>query len=156
VRTAILELAMTSIFLSAMLLAAMPSHRPTAELVTGVQEPLDKQALLPDAQVFFLPGSSALSPVAQDVVAQAAHHVGSGTIVVIRAFYDHEAGETAETAYFRCDVVRDELVREGVSNSAIRALISDSTRTGIEARRVAVSAIPEALDQNARGRRPVS
>lgn len=147
---------MTSIFLSAMLLAAMPSHRPTAELVTAVQESLDNEALLPDAQVFFLPKSSALSPAALDIVAQAAHRAGSGTIVVIRAFYDHEAGETAQTAHFRCDVVRDELIREGVSNTAIRTLISGASGTGIDARRVAVSVIPKAFDENAHGRPQVS
>ena len=147
---------MTSIFLGAMLLAAMPSHRPTAELVTIVQESLDNEALLPDAQVFFLPRSSVLSPAALDVVAQAAHHADSGTIVVIRAFYDQEAGETAKTAHFRSDVVRDELIREGVSTSAIRALISSAAGTGIEARRVAVSVFPKASYVNAHGRPQVS
>jgi hypothetical protein len=138
---------MTTVFLSAVLLATVPSHIPTAQLASVVQEPSDNEALLPDAAVFFLPKSSALSPLALDVVSQAAHHAESGTIVVIRADYDHGAGETAQTALFRGDVVRDELIREGVSNSAIRTLISDATGTGIEARRVVVSVIPEVLDE---------
>jgi hypothetical protein len=41
--------------------------------------------------------------------------------------------------------VRDELIREGIPNSAIRILISDATGTGIEARSVVVSVIPDAL-----------
>ena len=43
--------------------------------------------------------------------------------------------------------MRDELVREGVANSAIRILISDVTGTGIAARSVVVSVIPEAFDE---------
>ena len=43
--------------------------------------------------------------------------------------------------------MRDELIREGVPNSAIRILISDATGTGIEARRVVVSVIPAAMDE---------
>ena len=135
---------MTTIFLSAMLLTAVPFHVPTAQLATVVQEPSDNQALLP---VFFLPKSSALSPLALDVVVQAAGRADSGTIVIIRASHDHEAGETAQTALFRGNAVRDELIREGVPNSAIRILISDATRTGIEARRVVVSVIPVAMDE---------
>ena len=135
---------MTTIFLSAMLLTAVPFHVPTAQLATVVQEPSDNQALLP---VFFLPKSSALSPLALDVVVQAARRADSGTIVIIRASHDHEAGETAQTALFRGNAVRDELIREGVPNSAIRILISDATGTGIEARRVVVSVIPVAMDE---------
>jgi hypothetical protein len=135
---------MTTIFLSAMLLTAVPFHVPTAQLATVVQEPSDNQALLP---VFFLPKSSTLSPLALDVVVQAARRADSGTIVIIRASHDHEAGETAQTARFRGNAVRDELIREGVPNSAIRILISDATGTGIEARRVVVSVIPVAMDE---------
>jgi hypothetical protein len=113
-----------------MLLAAVPSHVPTA-----------------NAAVFFLPKSSALSPLALDVVAQAARRVDSGTIVIIRASYDHEAGETAQTALFRGYAVRNELISEGVPKSAIRNLISGATGTGIEARRVVVSVIPAAMDE---------
>jgi hypothetical protein len=135
---------MTTIFLSAMLLTAVPSHVPTAQLTTVVQEPSVDPALLP---VFFLPKSSALSPLALDVVVQAARRADSGTIVIIRASHDHEAGETAQTALFRGNAVRDELIREGVPNSAIRILIADATGTGIEARRVVVSVIPAAMDE---------
>jgi hypothetical protein len=138
---------MTTIFLSAMLLTAAPSHMQTAQLATVVQEPSDYQALLPEAAVFFLPKSSALSPLALDVVAQAARNVDAGTIVIIRASYDHEAGETAQTALLRGDAVRDELIHERVPNLAIRTLISDAIGTGIEARRVVVSVIPAALDE---------
>ena len=63
---------MTTIFLSAALLAAAPPHMPAAQLAAAVQEPPGNQALLPDAAVFFLPKSLALSPLALDVVAQAA------------------------------------------------------------------------------------
>ena len=71
---------MTTIFLSAMLLTAVPFHVPTAQLATVVQEPSDNQALLPKDAVFFLPKSSALSPLALDVVVQAARRADSGTI----------------------------------------------------------------------------
>jgi hypothetical protein len=103
--------------------------------------------LLPVAAVFFLPESSALSPLALDIVAQTARRADSGTIVIIRASHDPEAGETAQTAFFRGNAVRDELIREGIPNSAIRTLISDATGTGIEARRVVVSVIPGAVDE---------
>jgi hypothetical protein len=43
--------------------------------------------------------------------------------------------------------VRDELIREGVPNTAIHTLISDTDETGIDARRVIVSVIPAALDE---------
>ena len=141
---------MTTILLSALLLAAVPPPLPTAQLVTLEQESPDNQALLPVAAVFFLPKSSALSPLALNIVAQAARqaqaasHADSGTIVVIQANHDREAGETNRTALFRGDAVRDELIRKGVPNSAIRILISDATGTGIEARSVVVSVIPTA------------
>ena len=138
---------MTSIFLSAALLVAVPSHMPTAQLATVVQELSGNQALLPDAGVFFPPKSAVLSPLALDVVAQAARRADSGAIVIIRASHDHEAGETAQTALFRGYAVRDELVREGVPKSAIRTLISEATGTGIEARRVVVSVIPAPKDE---------
>jgi hypothetical protein len=140
---------MTTIFLSAALLAAVPSHMPTAQLAAVVQEPSSQQAVLPDAAVFFLPKSSALSPLARDVVAQAARRADSATIVIIRANHDREAGETARTALFRGHAVRDELIRDGVPKSAIRTLISDATGTGIEARRVVVSVIPTAREEYA-------
>ena len=138
---------MTTVLLSAWLLAAAPSHVPMAQPATVEQELPDNQALLPVAAVFFLPKSSALSPLALDIVAQTARRADSGTIVIIRASHDHEAGETAQTALFRGDAVRDELIREGIPNSAIRILISDATGTGIEARRVVVSVIPVAMDE---------
>jgi hypothetical protein len=142
-----MELSMITISLSAMLLGAVPSHMPPAQLATIVQEPSENQALLPEAAVFFLPKSSALSSLALDVVAQAARRAEPGTIVIIRASHDHDAGETAQTALFRGNAVRDELIREGVPNTAIHTLISDTAETGIEARRVIVSVIPAALDE---------
>jgi hypothetical protein len=110
---------MTTILLSAWLLAAMPSHVPTVQLATVEQAPLDNQALLPDAAVFFLPKSSALSPLALDIVAQAARRADSGTIVIIRANHDREAGETAQTALLQGAAVRDELIGQGVPKSAV-------------------------------------
>jgi hypothetical protein len=99
----------------------------------------DNQALLPVAAVFFLPKSSALSALALDIVAQAAHQADAGAIVLIQANHDREAGETAQTALLRGDAVRDELIRQGVPKSAVRILISAATRTGIEARSVVVT-----------------
>ena len=142
-----LELPTTTVLLSAGLLAAAPSLVPMAQPATAEQELPDNQALLPVAAVFFLPKSSALSPLALDIVAQTARRAESGSIVILRASHDHEAGETAQTAIFRGDMVRDELVREGVANSAIRILISDAAGTGIAARSVVVSVIPEAFDE---------
>jgi hypothetical protein len=130
---------MTTILLSAWLLAAVPSHVPTVQLTTVEQEPPDNQALLPVAAVFFLPKSSALSPLALDIVAQAARQADSGTIVIIQANHDREVGETAQTALLRGDTVRDALIRQGVPKSAVRILISAATGTGIEARSVVVS-----------------
>jgi hypothetical protein len=80
-----------------------------------------------------------LSPPALDIVAQAAHRADSGTTVIIRADHEREAGETPQTALLRGDAVRDELIRQGVPNAAVRILISDTTGTGIEARKVVVS-----------------
>jgi hypothetical protein len=127
---------MTTILLSAWLLAVVPSHVPTVQLATVEQERPDNQVLLPVAAVFFLPKSSVLSPPALDIVAQAAHQADSGTIVIIRANHDREAGETAGTALLRGDAVRNELIRQGVPNAAVRILISETTGTGIEARKV--------------------
>jgi len=87
------------------------------------------------------------SPLALDIVAQTARRADPGSIVIIRANHDQEAGETSQTAACRGDAVRDELVREGVANSAIHILISDATGTGIAARSVVVSVIPEAFDE---------
>jgi len=137
----------TTILLSAWLLAAAPSQVSMAQPATVEQELPDNQVLLPVAAVFFLPKSSALSPLARDIVAQTARRADPGSIVIIRANHDHEAGETSQTAAFRGDAVRDELVREGVANSAIHILISDATGTGIAARSVVVSVIPEAFDE---------
>ena len=50
-----LEIPITSILLSASLLASAPSHVPMAQTVTVEQELPDGQALLPAAAVFFLP-----------------------------------------------------------------------------------------------------
>ena len=50
-----LEIPITSIFLSASLLAAAPSRVPMAQTGTVEQELPDSQALLPVAAVFFLP-----------------------------------------------------------------------------------------------------
>ena len=133
---------MTTTFLGAMLLTAVPSPMPVAQLAILMQAPPDEQALLPNAAVFFLPKSSALSPLAIDVVAQAARKTRPGAIVIIRANHDQGAGETAQTALLRDAAVREELIREGVPSSAIRALVSDATGSGIEARCVVISVIP--------------
>jgi hypothetical protein len=61
---------------------------------------------------------------------------------VIQASSDNEAGETPETAADRADVVRRELIRDGVPPSAIRILHAGAFETGIESRRVIVSVIP--------------
>ena len=137
----------TTILLSAWLLAAAPSQVSMAQPATVEQELPDNQVLLPVAAVFFLPKSSALSPLARDIVAQTARRADPGSIVIIRANHDQEAGETSQTAACRGDAVRDELVREGVANSAIHILISDATGTGIATRSVVVSIIPEAFDE---------
>lgn len=133
---------MMTIFLGTMLLSPVPSHMPTAQLATLLREPSGEHALLPNAPVFFLPKSSALSPLAVDVVAQAARKVAPGTIAIIRANHDQEAGETAQTALLRGEAVREELIREGVPSTAIRTVISDAAGTGIEARCAIVSVIP--------------
>ena len=125
-----------------MLLSPVPSHMPTAQLATVLREPSGDQALLPNAPVFFLPKSSALSFLAMDVVAQAARKVAPGTIVIVRANRDQEAGETAQTALLRGDAVREELIRDGVPGSVIRTVISDAGGTGIEARCAVVAVIP--------------
>jgi hypothetical protein len=139
-----LEIPMTTILLSASLLAAAPSLVPMAQPAAVEQEFPDNQALLPVAAVFFLPKSSALSPLALDIVAQAARQAAAGGIVIIRANHDREAGETAQTALLRGDAVRDELIRQGVPKSAARILISATTAgTGIEARSVVVSVFPQ-------------
>lgn len=132
---------MLTLTLSALLIATSPSHPAAAQVTTIVQEPFDEQARLPEAVVFFLPKSSVLSPLAADVVATAARHVGSGTIVLIQASSDHEAGETTRTAAERADAVRLELIRNGVPASAIRIMHAGVSRTGIESRRVIISVI---------------
>jgi outer membrane protein OmpA-like peptidoglycan-associated protein len=130
---------MLTLTLSTVLLAAVPSDSLATQLTTIVQEPSDEQAGLPNAVVFFVPKSSVLSPVAADVVARAAQLAGSGTIVLIQASSDHEAGETVQTAAERADAVRLELIRNGVPASAIRIVQAGVSRTGIESRRVIVS-----------------
>jgi hypothetical protein len=133
---------MLTLTFGTLLLVASPSDPTTAQLTTVAQEPLDEEGTLPKAAVFFLPRSSALSPVAADIVARAAQSTGSGTIVLIQASSDKEAGETPGTVADRADVVRRELIRDGVPPSAIRTMHAGAFRTGIESRRVIVSVIP--------------
>ena len=135
---------MLTLTLGTLLLAASPFHLAAAQLTTVVQEPIEEQTNLPNAVVFFVPKSSALSPLAADVVARAARHARSGTIVLIQASSDHEAGETTQTAADRADTVRLELIRNGVAASAIRIMHAGVSRTGIESRRVIVSVISAA------------
>jgi outer membrane protein OmpA-like peptidoglycan-associated protein len=135
---------MLTLTLSTLLLAASPFHLAAAQLTTGVQETIAEQTRLPNAVVFFVPKSSVLSPLAADVVARAARHAGSGTIVLIQASSDHEAGETTQTAAQRADAVRLELIRHGVPASTIRILHAGISRTGIESRRVIVSVLAAA------------
>ena len=133
---------MLTLTFGTLLLVASPSDPTTAQPTTIALEPLDEQAGLLKAAVFFLPRSSELSPVAADVVAGAARNAVSGTIVIIQASSDNEAGETPETAADRADVVRRELIRNGVPSSAIRVMHAGAFGTGIESRRVIVSVIP--------------
>jgi hypothetical protein len=135
---------MLTLTLSTLLLAASPSRPAAAQVTTVVQEPFDEQARFPDAVVFFVPKSSVLSPLAADVVAGAARHAGSGTIVLIQASSDHEAGETTQTAAERAGAVRLELIRNGVPASAIRIMRTGVSRTGIESRRVIISVVSAA------------
>ena len=76
---------MTTMLLSASLLAVAPSQVPMAQPAAVGQDLPDNQALLPVAAVFFLPKRSALSPLALDIVAQTARRTDSATIVLIRA-----------------------------------------------------------------------
>ena len=133
---------MLTLTFGTLLLVASPSHPTTAQPTTIALKPLDEQVRLPNAAVFFLPRSSALSPVAADVVARAARNAGNSTIVIIQPGSDNEAGETPETAADRADVVRRELIRNGVPPSSIRVVHAGASRTGIESRRVVVSVIP--------------
>ena len=133
---------MLTLTLGTLLFVASPSDPTTARLTTVALKPLDEQAELPNAAVFFLPGSSALSSVAADIVASAARNAGAGKIVVIQASSDNEAGETPQTAVDRAEVVRRELMRNGVPPSAIRIMHAGALRTGIESRLVVVSVIP--------------
>jgi hypothetical protein len=133
---------MLTLTFGTLLLIASPSGPTTAQLTTIGLKTLDGQARLPSAAAFFLPGSSALSPMAADTVARAAGNAGSGTICVVQASSDNEAGETLQTAIDRADAVRRELIRDGVPPSAIRVMQAGATRTGIESRRVVVSVIP--------------
>ena len=133
---------MLTLTFGTLLLVASPSDPTTAQLTIVAQHALDVEARLPKAAVFFLPGSSALSPLAADIVARAAKSAGSGTIVLIQASSDNEAGETPQTAVDRAEVVRRELMRNGVLPSAIRILHAGAFRTGIESRLVVVSVIP--------------
>ena len=123
---------MLTLAFGTLLLVVSPSDPTTAQLMTIVLEPLDEKAGLPKAAVFFLPRSSELSPVAADVVARTARNAGSGTIVIIQTSSDNEAGETPKTAADRADVVRRELIRNGVSSSAIRVTHTGAFGTGIE------------------------
>ena len=133
---------MLTLTFGTLLLVTSPSNPTTAKLTTIALEPLGEEAGLPKAAVFFLPRSSELSPVAADVVARAARNAGSGTIVIIQASSDNEAGETPKTAADRADVVRRELIRNGVPSSAIRVMHTVAFGVGIESRRVIVSVIP--------------
>lgn len=133
---------MLTLTFGTLLLVASPSGPTTAQLTTIALKSLDEQARLPNAAVFFLPGSSALSPVAADIVARAARNAGSGTIFVVQTSSNNEAGETPQTAVDRADAVRRELIRNGVPPSAIRVMQAGSSRTGIESCRVVVSVIP--------------
>jgi hypothetical protein len=133
---------MLTLTLGTLLFVASPSDPTTARLTTVALKPLDEQAELPNAAVFFLPGSSALSPAAADIVARAARNAGSATIVVLEATSDEEAGEAPQTAVYRADAVRRELIRNGVPPSAIHVMQAGASRTGIESRRVVVSVIP--------------
>jgi len=108
---------MLSLTLGTLLLVASPSDPAVAQPTTV--ETLNEQARLPNAVLFFVPKSSALSPVAADVVAGAARNAGLGAIVIIQASNDNEAGETPETADDRANVVRRELIRNGVPPRAI-------------------------------------
>jgi hypothetical protein len=112
--------------------------------VTAITETFDEQAALPNAAVFFLPKSSVLSPLAAEIIDRAARQAGSGTIVLVQASSDHEAGETTQTAAERADAVRLELVRDGVPASSIRIMQAGVSRTGIESRRVVISVISPA------------
>jgi outer membrane protein OmpA-like peptidoglycan-associated protein len=105
---------------------------------------LDEQAKLPNAVVFFRSNSSVLSPVAADIITMAARNAGSGTIVMLQASSDHEAGETAQMAAERADAVRLELIHDGIPASAIHTVHADVSRTGIESRRVIVSVMSAA------------
>lgn len=136
---------MLTLTFGTLLLVASPSDPTTAQPTAIALEPLEAHARLPKAALFFLPRSSALSPLAADVVAGAARNAGSGTIIVIQASSDNQAGETPETAADRADVVRRELIRNGVSPSAIRIMQTGTFRSGIESRRVIVSVIPATL-----------
>jgi hypothetical protein len=124
---------MTTMLLSASLLAVAPSQVPMAQPAAVEQD-------LPDiGHCCRLPRCSSL-----DIVAQAARQAASGGIVIIGANHDRQAGETAQTALLRGDAVRNELVRQGVPKSAVRILISATTTgTGIEARSVVVSVLPQ-------------
>jgi hypothetical protein len=132
---------MLTLTFGTLLLVASPSGPTTAQLTTIALESMDEQARLPSAAVFFLPGSSVLSPMAADNVARAARNAGSGTICVVQASSDNEAGETSQAAVDRSSAVRRELIRDGVPPSAIRVMQAGASRTGIESRRVVVSVI---------------
>jgi hypothetical protein len=54
---------------------------------------------------------------------------------MIQVSSDHAAGETPQTAVDRADVVRRELIGNGVPPSAIRIMHMDAFRAGIESRR---------------------
>ena len=136
---------MLTLTLSTLLLAASPPHPPAAQRTTIVQEPpLNEQAKLPNAVVFFLPKSSILSPLGAHIVAIAARNADAGATVMLQASSDREAGETAQTAAERADAVRLALIHNGVSASAIRIVHGGVSRTGIESRCVIVSVISTA------------
>ena len=133
---------MLTLTLGTILLVASPSDPTTTQPTTIALKPLDEQARLPNAALFFLPRSSALSSVAADIVARAARNAATGTIVMIQANSDHEAGETPQTAADRAEVVRRELIRNGVPPSVIRIIRADAFGAGLESRCLIVSVVP--------------
>jgi hypothetical protein len=120
-------------------LGGPPGNPAVTQVPAIVQETFD--ARFP---VFFLPNSSVLSPLADDIIARAARTAGSGTIVLVQASSDHEAGETTQTAAERSDAVRLELIRDGIRASAIRIMHAGVSGTGIESRSVVISVISAA------------
>jgi hypothetical protein len=117
-------------------LGGPPGNVAATQVTAIVQETVD--ARFP---VFFLPKSSVLSRSADDIIARLARTAGSGTIILVQASSDHEAGETTQTAAERSDAVRLELIRDGIPAPAIRIMHAGVSVTGIESRSVIISVI---------------